>query len=79
MMMFAEKQLFKGVENYFTGALLYQEADKVGKEPLLGSNDSDNEADSEPEEDAPAIFAFKPIVVYLNDSDCNNPIEDDDE
>jgi len=25
------------------------------------------------------FFAFKPIVAYLNDPECNNPIEDDDE
>ena len=25
------------------------------------------------------FFAFKPIVAYLNDPKCNNPIEDDDE
>jgi len=29
---FAEKQPFKGVENYFTDVLLYQEANKVAKE-----------------------------------------------
>ena len=56
-MMFAEKQPFKGVENYFTDALLYQEADIVAKEPLLESDDSGNEADLEPEEDAPTIVA----------------------
>jgi len=78
-MVFAEKQPFKGVENYFTNALLYQEADKVAKEPLLESDDSGNEADSEPKEDAPAIFAFKPIITYLNDPECNNPIENNNE
>ena len=77
--MFAEKQPFKEVENYFTDALLYQKADKVAKESLLENDDSGNEEDSEPKEDAPAIFAFKPIVAYLNDPECNNPIKDDDE
>jgi len=33
--------------------------------------------DSEPEEDTPATFTFKPIVAYVNDPECNNPIEDD--
>ena len=77
--MFAKKQPFKNVENYFTDALLYQEADKVAKEPLLESDDSTNEVDFEPEEDTPAIFTFKPIVAYFNDPQCNNPIEDDGE
>ena len=31
------------------------------------------------EEDTPATFAFKPIIAYLNDPECNNPIEDDGE
>jgi len=74
--MFAEKQPFKGVENYFADALLYQEANKVAKEPLLEDDDSGNEADSESEEDIPAIFAYKLIVAYFNDPKCNNPIED---
>ena len=39
---------FKWVENYFTDALLYQEASKASKEPLPG-DDGGNEADSESE------------------------------
>jgi len=73
---FAEKQPFKGVENYFSYALLYQEANKVAKEPLPEDVDSGNEADSEPEEDTSDTFSFKPIVAYLNDPERNNPIED---
>jgi len=76
---FAENQPFKGVENYFTDALLYQEANKVAKEPLLEDDDKGNEVDSEPDEDTPATFAFKPVVAYLNYLECNNPIEDDGE
>jgi len=76
---FAENQPFKGVKNYFIDALLYQKANKVAKESLLKDDDSDNEADSEPEEDTPATFAFKLIVAYFNDPECNNPIEDDGE
>jgi len=41
--------------------------------------DSGNEANSEPEEKAPATFAFKPIAAYFNDLECNNPTEDDGE
>ena len=74
---FAEKQPFKGVENYFTDAFIYQEANKVVKEPLLEDDDSSNEADSESEEDTPTTLTFEPIVAYFNDSKCNNPIEDD--
>jgi len=35
--------------------------------------------DSESEEDTPATLAFEPIVAYLNDPQCNNPIGDVDE
>ena len=66
-MVFGQKQPFKGVENYFTDAFLYQEANKVAKETLLEDGDSDNEGNSEPEEDTPATFAFKSIVAYFND------------
>jgi len=78
-MVFTEKQLFKGIENFFIDALLYQESNKVEKEPLPKDVDSGNEAVSEPKENTPATFAFKPIVAYLNDPECNNPTEDDGE
>jgi len=78
-MVFAEKQSFKGVENYLTDALLYQEANEVAKKPLLEDDDSSNEADSESEEDIPATFTFKSIVAYFNNPKCNNPNEDDGE
>jgi len=65
-MVFAEIEPCKGVENYFTDTLLYQEANKVAKERLLEDDDNGNEADSELEEDTLATLAFKPIVAYLN-------------
>jgi len=76
---FAERQPLKGVENYFTDALLYQEINKAPKEPLPDDDDSGNEADSECEGDTPATPACEPIVVYFNDPQYNNPSEDDDE
>jgi len=51
----------------------------VPKEQLLEDDDSGNEADLESEEDTSATLAFKPIVAYLNDPQCNNPIGDDNE
>jgi len=74
-MVFAEKQSFKGVENYFNDALLYEEA----KEQLLKDDNSGNEADSKSGEDMPATLTFEPIVAYFNDLQCNNPIGDNDE
>ena len=75
---FAEKR-FKGVENYFTDALLYQEISKASKEPFPDDDDSGNEADSESEGDTPATLVGEPIVACFNNPQCNNPIEDDDE
>ena len=77
--MFAEKQPFKGVENYFADALLYQEISKASQQPLPNDDDSGNEADLEFEGDTPATLACEPIVAYFNDPQCNNPSGDDDE
>ena len=46
---------------------------------MLEDDDSGNEADSESQEDTPATFACEPIVAYLNNPQCNNPVGDDDE
>ena len=75
---FAEKQPFKGVENYFTIALLYQ-IGKTSKEPLPDNDDSGNEVDSESEGDMSATLAGEPIIACFNNPQCNNPSEDDDE
>ena len=66
-MVLTVKQPFKRVKNYFTDALLYQEANEVVKEPLLEVDDSGNEVDSESEEDTPATLAYKPVVAYFKD------------
>jgi len=67
------------VENYFTDALLYQEAGETSKEPLPDDDDSGNEADSESEADMPAILINEPIVVCLNNPQCNTPSEEEGE
>ena len=74
---FAETQLFKRAENYFTDSLLYREVNKVIKELLSDSIDSGNAADSESEEDTHVAFAMKSIVTYLNESDSNDSVEND--
>ena len=45
----AERHLFKGVENYFTDSLLYQDSLEINENPQPEKSDSDNEADVEPE------------------------------
>ena len=77
--LFAEMQLFIGVENYFTDSLLYRENSKVVKKSLPNDIDSDNEADSESEVDLEVSFDVESIVAYLNDPDCNNSPDNGDE
>ena len=62
---FAEKQPFKGVKNYFTDALLYQEVNKTSKDSSPDNDDSDNEADSESEGDTPAMLVSEPIIALI--------------
>jgi len=76
---FAEKQPFKGVDNYFTDALLYQEVSETSKESSPDNDDSGNEADSESEGDTSATWVGEPIIAYFNNSQCNTLFEDDDE
>jgi len=67
------------MKNYFTDALLYQEANKASKEPLPDDDDTGNEADSESEGDTPATLAYEPIVTYFNNPQYNNSYGNDDE
>jgi len=71
---FAEKQPFNGVENYFTDPLLYTE---TTEEPLPDEPDSSNEADFEPENDA-CYFYLRANCSLLGDSACNNNVDEDD-
>ena len=67
------------MKNYFTDALLYQEASETPKEPLPDDDESGNEADSESEAGMPAILIGEPIIACLNNSQCNTPSEDEGE
>jgi len=56
----------------------------VDIEPLKQSLSDDdvnsgNEVDSESEEDVPATISVEPIIAYLDDFDCNNPVENEGE
>ena len=48
-MLFAERHPFKGLENYFTDFLLYQDSLETNENLQPEEPDSDNEADTEPE------------------------------
>ena len=45
----AERHPFKGVENYFTDSLLYQDSLEMDENPQQEEPDSGNKADVEPE------------------------------
>ena len=77
--MFAEAQSFKGVENYFTDSLLYQETSKITNEPLPYDIDSDNDWNSESEEDITTTLAMEPLVAYMNNPYYNNVAENEGE
>jgi len=68
------KAPFKGVENYFTDSLLYQDSLETNENPQLEELDSGNEADIEPE--AECIWELNPLVTSINKLDVNNPAND---
>ena len=76
---FAEKQPFKGMKNYFTDALLYQEIGETSKESLPDDDHSGNEADSESEADMPAIVVSEPVIACINNPQSNPLTEDEGE
>ena len=46
-MLIAERHPFKGVKNYFTDSILYQDSLKIDENPHRKEHDSGNEADTE--------------------------------
>jgi len=78
-MVFTEILPFKGVENYFTDSLLYQENNKPVKQSFPDDVDSGNEPDLESGEDALTIFSIEPIIAYLDDFDYNHLAKNEDE
>jgi len=50
-MLIAKRHLFKGVENYFTDSLFYQDSLETDENPHPEEHDSGNKADTELEEE----------------------------
>ena len=75
-MLIAERHLFKGVENYFTDSLLYQDSLKTYESPQPEELDSDNEADVEPEAEEECFWELNPLVTSVNKLDVNNTAND---
>ena len=74
--MIAERHLFKGVENYFTGSLLYQDSLETNENPQPEEPDSGNEADTESEAEEECLWELNPLVTSINKLDVNNLAND---
>ena len=71
--MVTDKQPFKGLENYFTGSLLYDAKSDI--EPSAQGTDSGEEADTEAGSDYNGGFVLNnivPIVIDLDDGESSN-------
>ena len=64
----AQRHLFKGVENYFTDSLPYQDSYETEENPHPEEPDSGNEADMEPEEDK-CLWEINLLVTSIDKLD----------
>ena len=71
----AERHPFKGVENYFTDSLLYQDSVETDEIPQPEEPDSGNEADTEPEKEE-CMWELDPLVTSINKLDVDNTADD---
>jgi len=60
----AERHPFKGVDNYFTDSLVYQDSLEADENPHPEELDSGNEADTELEEDE-CLWEINPLVTSI--------------
>ena len=69
---------FKGVENYFTDSLLYQDSLEVDENSYQEELNSGNKADTKPEEDK-YLWEINPLVTNIGKlgSDTTANIEDE--
>ena len=71
----AERYPFKGVENYFTDSLLYQDPEESNEIPQPEEPDSGNEADIEPEKEE-CLWELEPLVTGTNKPNVDNTTDD---
>jgi len=72
----AKKYPFKGVDNYFTDSLLYQDPLEAAKDPSPEDSNSSNKADTEPEPEEECLWELNPLVMGIDKLDCNNTAKD---
>ena len=63
-----ERHPFKGVKNYFTNSLLYQDSLEIDENPHPKELDSGNEIDTEPKEDE-CLWKINLLVTSINKLD----------
>ena len=61
----AERHPFKGVKNYFTNSLFYQDSLQVDENPHPEEPYSGNEADTKSEEDE-CLWEINPLVTSID-------------
>ena len=62
----AERYPFKGVENYFTDSLLYQDSLETSENPQPEEPDSGYEADTKPEAEEEYLWELNLLVTNIN-------------
>ena len=67
-----EKYLFKGVENYFTDFLLYQDPLEFTENPTLEDHDSCNETDTESKQEKECLWEINQLVTSVDKLDFSN-------
>ena len=72
----AKRHPFKGVENYFTDSLLYQDSLEIDENPQPEELDSGNETDVEPEAEEECLWELNPLVTSVNKLNVNNTAND---
>jgi len=65
-----ERHSFRGVENYFTNFLLYQDSLETDENPHSEEPDTGNETDTEPEEDE-CLWKINPLVISIDKLNFN--------
>jgi len=60
-----KRHLFKGIENYFTDSLLFQDSLEADENPHPEESDFGNEADTEAEEDE-CLWEINYLVTSIN-------------
>jgi len=70
IMFIAKRHPFKGIENYFTGSLLYEDSLETDENSHPKEPDSGNEADTAPKEEE-CLWKINSLVTSIDKLDFN--------